>query len=165
MREIKSVILGFENCEVLEIPYSFIGLMELSNIKTSMSAVKQYGNELTSRQECGTFVMALNRGLNGSKEHYLTSWSMEKPIDRIHSYKDIVSVEIVFTDETKDEFYLNWDETDDGYTNVNQNTQMNKLGDLFIEVRSDSDVYFNEDIIDNKGFTENILQFRNQDIE
>lgn len=160
MREIKSVEMVFENCEGLDVPYSLIGLLELKGIETTMSMVAKYGKNLKETKTCKEFAIALNRGLNGSKECYVTKWSTEKPIDRIHAYQDIVSVTLKFEDGSEDEYYLDWKEDESNpFDNGYQKSSMNSYGDLFIEVSSNEELYFKDGVVDDKGFIKSILGF------
>ncbi|KAF6630583.1 hypothetical protein H6F38_14235 [Paenibacillus sp. EKM208P] len=137
MKKLKEVTFGLENCEALSIKGEYIGNFGVENIKSS---IRKHYNNISHFNVCDTFSMAINRGANKGyyafdtkDEHY-----KQNTFKRL-TQGDIVSVDIIYDDDTKDEFYVHWEGEND-YLNEAQKTYISELGDLFIVVSKDETV-------------------------
>lgn len=162
MREIKSVELGFENCEVLSVPVKFIGWLELNEVKVKNHMVKTNGIEFRETKEISKFVLVINRGFEAERGAFLTNWSIEKPLTRIISYNDVTSVKINYTDETSEDFYVKYVGTSEAYfaENVLQKSKRNSYGDVFLTIGNFEEDFFMDDLIEHTGFLKNTLMFK-----
>lgn len=163
MKDIKLVELVFENCEVLNVPIEFIGLLEINGIRTKRSMLKNRSEgKFTETTFIDNFAMAINRKLNDSKEHFETTWSTEYPLTRIDAFNDITGINIFFTDETSEEYYPTWvDDGKDEYSNTLQKSKINSHGDLFlgIDKNTQEQPYFTDDVIEYDRFLSDVLMF------
>jgi len=108
MKKIKKIVIGFENCEVVELsPKMFLGL-EITGIKKEyLVNCYQYENgEVCEYLHCEFFRITINKlGLETKLDH------SDKLRDRL-KLNDIVFVELVFSNKKTENIYVLWGDED-----------------------------------------------------
>ena len=136
MKHIKKIELIFENCEHMDVTNAvgdfYIGEVTKEVYRVASNAISTVNSaNLINFQIYG----------NGEIKGYL--FDNIKPIDRLLEYNDITSIELTYTDDTKESFYPSYDGEE---LNDNQTMKMYK-GDVFIVISPDKtvdDIYTDE---------------------
>ena len=136
MKHIKKIELIFENCEHMDVTNAvgdfYIGEVTKEVCRVASNAISTVNSaNLINFQIYG----------NGEIKGYL--FDNIKPIDRLLEYNDITSIELTYTDNTKESFYPSYDGEE---LNDNQTMKMYK-GDVFIVISPDKtvdDIYTDE---------------------
>ena len=125
-KKIKAVSLCFENIEVVELAYEMLSCLELKDIKTNMSKgwYSAYIRE-TEIAESAMFV------INPAGNMGLISSCSTKLFDRITSFNDLVSIDLIYEDDTFREITFNWG-GDSFYKNEYQSTCITDKGYLIV---------------------------------
>lgn len=133
IKKLSKVEFGLENCEVISIDGEYIGNFSVRDMKNHIN--KHY-NGIMHMTTCDLFSIAINRNANAKLEAFDDD---ERMIFERLSSGDICSVDLIYDDESKDSFYVDWVGESD-YKNEGQKTYVSKLGDLFIVVSKDENV-------------------------
>ncbi|MEK4427740.1 hypothetical protein MHB54_00620 [Paenibacillus sp. FSL M7-0802] len=137
MKKLKEFVFVLENCEAVTIESKYIGNFNVENIRSTI--VKHY-NDISHYKICETFSIAINK--EASKDYYVFGINDEEhkqsTFKRL-TYGDIVSIEIVYEDDIKEDFYVDW-QGDSEYLNEAQKTYISKRGDLFIVISKEKSV-------------------------
>ena len=141
---IKQIDFVLENCEVISIPGYYIGYINISDIKTSISRVAC--NCVMEQKVCYDFAVEIHRDANTVRDPFETGdpERITGAFDRLTKWKDITSVCLTLTDnEYYDEdfqehleeytIYLHWT-GDNEYENASQRCYINNTGDLYLIV-------------------------------
>jgi hypothetical protein len=99
MKEVKSVDLVLENCEVIRIPKECIGHLHVSNISRNISRFAL--NRVTASQCCDELFIEISLESNKSSS-FVSTWSGndELPFSRITRRSDITGIDINYEDES-----------------------------------------------------------------
>ncbi|MET3209719.1 UNVERIFIED_CONTAM: hypothetical protein ABIC26_002666 [Paenibacillus sp. PvR008] len=137
MKKLKEIVFGFENCESLSVEANHIGNFSVTNIKKSI--IRHYG-DIRFMDTCDTFSIVVNRNANTDYQVSVIEDNNYKQntFDRLTN-GDIVVIDIVYDDDSKDEIYVRWEGKSD-YLNEAQKTYISKLGDLFIVISKEETV-------------------------
>lgn len=130
MKDIQSIELCFENCDVMVIPVEFLTDIVLKDIRkhirrTAVNAVWEY-------EEAEYFKIEVKKEFDGDfKESYFESHFEDNSINRFQriSYNDVVLVRINFDEKDYKDIYVKWG-GESNYQNERQSTSINDNGDL-----------------------------------
>lgn len=147
MKEVKSIELVLENCEMIEIKREHIGSFNLSNIRRSISRIA--ANSICDSLSAEDAFIQISSKANTINSYSFT-WDDNKilPFDRLTQHKDITAIEIHYEDGSNEYIYVNWGGKSD-YTNLYQTSKINQhTGDLYIAIseKYKVDDYFAEEI-------------------
>ncbi|MEJ3719217.1 hypothetical protein WGM54_14445 [Paenibacillus polymyxa] len=137
MKKLKEVVFGLENCESLSVDAKYIGNFSVTNVRKSI--IRHYG-DIRFMDICDTFSIVVNKSANidyqvfGVEDEYYK----HNTFNRLTS-GDIVVIDIMYDDDSKDEIYIQWEGESD-YFNEVQKTYISKLGDLFIVISKEETV-------------------------
>lgn len=111
---IKSVGIGFENCEYVELPASNIVSFSVSGVTSTY--VFDKGNSFAKRElkNCTGFLLEAT-----SDTKVFTTMGNELK-DRLLKYGDITSLSLAYTDGSSETFYVVWSDESEGDENTNQ---------------------------------------------
>lgn len=118
--QIKNIQIDFENCEGISIPYNCF-----KNLTFKLDETKKDEN-------CDGHIINMECTIidNGNIT-YSTTWSSNRtsPIERLNQYEDICWFDILYSDDTKKSYYVDWYYESD-YANPQENkNQTNQLMD------------------------------------
>lgn len=131
MKDIKSIELGFENCDGMVIPVEFLKDIVLKDIKkhirrTAINAVWEY-------EKAEYFKVEIKKEFDGDfNESYLGDNSSTR-FQRI-AYGDVALVRINFDEKDYKDIYVKW-EGESAYQNESQSTSTNNNGDLVVIIK------------------------------
>lgn len=144
MKEIKSIELVLENCEVIEIGRENIGIFFVLDIKRSIS--RKAVNSISDSTTMEELFMQISSNANNIKS-YITTWSEnKKPFERLMCHEDITAIDINYQDNTNEYISVKWGGNSD-YTNIYQTSAMNQYtGDLYIVIskKETAELYFSD---------------------
>ncbi|MDR6779455.1 hypothetical protein J2W98_003735 [Paenibacillus peoriae] len=137
MKKLKEIVFGFENCESLSVDAKYIGNFSVTNVRKSI--IRHYG-DIRFMDICDTFSIVVNKNANTDYKVSVVEGNSYKQntFDRLTN-GDIVVIDIVYDDDSKDEIYVQWEGKSD-YLNEAQKTYISKLGDLFIVISKEETV-------------------------
>ncbi|KAA9007295.1 hypothetical protein F4V43_02070 [Paenibacillus spiritus] len=133
--KIKSVEFALENCEVLSIDGKYIGNFQVRDLKKHIT--KHY-NSIMHMTTCELFSIAISREANKEYNAFDVEEWKHNLFERL-SARDICSVDLIYEDGTKDEFYVDW-VGESEYKNEAQDSYVSKLGDLYIVISKEQTV-------------------------
>lgn len=157
MRSIKSIQFVFENCESFSIDVRYFGSFELSDFYTT---INRFGcNCIAKINYVDTVVLEIFSEGNKKYAPFGFSDDVTTYFDRLRAYNDITRIEIVYSDNTSEEFYVDYE---GDQFNKYQKSYTNKFGDLYIVISKDKDIFdfFDEDEINDKDvvtFNKNVI--------
>ena len=137
MKNVKSVNLVLENCEVINIDAQYFGQLLLEKIRTKVYRVAM--NSISRMQVVNRVAIELFSEANVPYDSFGEE-SKETIFDRLTSYNDIAQIELIYDDEGKDTelFIVNWVDDDQcGCTNKLQKSYTSKPGNLYILIGKD----------------------------
>ena len=114
-KNLKTVVLFFENLEYVVLPSFYFLELQVKEEQTTTFTISEQANRSVAQFE-GDFYRPLLL------------------FERLTKYSDITHIELVYDDETTEEFELNWSEEDDEY-NRYQTFSFTDTGDLHIEIK------------------------------
>lgn len=133
MKEIMSIELVLENCEVIKIEREYIGSLFIENITRSIS--RRAINSIRDSMSAEEVFIQISSEANKAKS-YSTTWSDNEvsPFERLVRCSDITAVSINYQDGSDEYIYVKWGGESD-YSNVNQTSAVNeRTGDLYIAI-------------------------------
>lgn len=131
IKEIKSIELVLENCEVIVVEKESIGTMNLTNIHRSIRRVATNSvSDLLQAEE--VFIQI------SSKVNHVSSYSLSlgsgTPFERLMQYGDITAVLINYEDGSEEYIFVDWSEGCE-YNNLYQSSAVNEqTGDLYLVI-------------------------------
>ena len=137
MKNVKSVNLILENCEVINIEAKYFGQLLLEKIRTKVYRVAM--NSISRMQVVNRVAIELFSEANVPYDSFGEE-SKETIFDRLTNYNDIAQIELIYDDEGKDTelFIVNWIDDDQcGCTNKLQKSYTSKPGNLYILIGKD----------------------------
>lgn len=154
MRQIESIDIIFENCEVASFKTEHIGAFSLSNITRSIKRIA--ANSIAEVLECdGLFVQILSRA--NTLDAYVTKDIFKQttpPFQRINAFKDITAVDVQYRNGTNDYVLVDWSDEGVDYYNEYQTSKINPYtGDLFLVIskKETVDSYFSKELVENRS--------------
>lgn len=127
LKDIISIEICFENCDVVEVEREFIESFSMSDIIMTMGLC---ANAVIEHEVAKRTYIELDKGCFSNK-----SWLGEYLIDRILNFKDITAIEAKFNDGTSRRVGCMWN-GDDEYRNSLQKTHITTYGNLIIEINA-----------------------------
>lgn len=167
MKQVKQIILGFENCEDIWFESNEIASIDIEGIKSSINRVTINSiEELTSCESCSIVL------LPKADTEYMTfcdERSEYSKFERILRFDDITSVTAVYENGDGLEIYVPWKENAEAQcgaafpneTNVNQYSYLSKNGALYIYIDENGkrlDDVFDLNTIDDPAFKVNLAE-------
>lgn len=157
MKDVKTIEFCFENLEHFAIDAKYFGQLELSNINT---CIKRIACNSISKFECvdDVAMMIFSEG-DGKYMLFKDDDSDMTKFKRLNEWRDIASITVIYNDDSKEEYYVNWEDEnaeDIGSNNILQRNYVNKFGDLYIIIskkKSFSD-FFDDEEMENEDFIE-----------
>lgn len=137
MKNVKSVNIVLENCEVINIDAQYFGQLLLEKIRTKVYRVAM--NSISRMQVVNRVAIELFSEANVPYDSFGEE-SKETIFDRLTNYNDIAQIELIYDDEGKDTelFIVNWVDDDQcGCTNKLQKSYTSKPGNLYILIGKD----------------------------
>jgi len=135
MKKVKQVDFGLENCELLSIEGKYIGNFFVDDIKQRIS--KHY-DSISHMNIANHFSIMINAEADQEYDQFGIEEYKANTFERL-AQGDICSVDIVYDDDSKDEFYVRW-AGESEYKNAAQSSYKNHQGDLFILVKEGGEV-------------------------
>lgn len=147
---VKEIEIGFENCEVMTFNKNIIGALYIDDIQTSIRRVAC--NAIEKFQIAKTFAIELFD--EGNEDYYPLDvqeddWKTKK-FARIMQYDDITTVDVIYEDDSRESFYVDYDAGKDedslGAPNMNQKTYLSELKNLYLVISATKnlDDYFDK---------------------
>lgn len=151
MKNVKSVNLILENCEVINIEPQYLGQLLLDKIRTKVYRIAM--NSISKMQVVNRVAIEIFSEANVPYDSFGEE-SKETIFERLSNYNDIAQIELIYDDDCKDTeiFVVNWEDDDKcGCTNKLQKSYISKPGNLYITIGRKlkfKDVFDKEEIED-----------------
>lgn len=131
MTKVKEIVLALENCEYIKIPTKHLSNIIIEDIDISVR--RNAINSIDKLQTANSIYLEIIKPetiktLGLFDEDNEESLSCSK---RLIQHEDITSVEVIYNDDSKEIYYVDWD-WDNEYTNSYQDTQLAKNGTLYV---------------------------------
>lgn len=136
--EYKKIVLNFENLDYIIIPFKYVEKFSFKRIVKRESVTQ--ANERTNYYILQSLNFVLKKSVNEcakdfSGDVHMIKWEGRTLFDRILSYLDIVSVQLICDGFESDEFLVEWkDEENNEYANELQNVTVNDDGNLNVYI-------------------------------
>jgi len=140
MKIIKAIELQFENCEGLRLGINVFGYVYLGKIKTEI--VRIACNAIVEQDFANEIALEIYSEAEKLGE-WVPSWSNYAPkLRRIMDYNDITHIRILYEDGTEHTYQVDYREESEalGAPNLNQNTYLSSLGNLYITISKDNNI-------------------------
>lgn len=161
---IKKLELCFENCDSIIIDGQNIGNIQILDIEEKI--FRSACNYISHIKTCKYFYVEFNHSANviDYELGIPDKDNQYKIFDRIIKYKDIVSIIVTLIDkktnnESQIDLYVDYQEKEEfkniiGSSNINQSVYISKLGDLYLLITKDKDIFnvIDKDKVDNKTY-------------
>lgn len=132
MPRIKEIHLELENVETIKIPAKYILNFVASDNRKLIFGHKDY---LSENEIYNEIAIIISNEIVGFEGH--DSWMTEHEYNELNKYissrEDIVSISIIYEDETQKTLYANWSDYDE-YDNEFQHNYINEDGDVLITI-------------------------------
>ena len=154
MKEIKELGITFENCEHITIPRNVIGAITIDDIHEKVR--RMASNSITHHKVVDTVVIEIFKEGNTTYEYFPMDDSC-MIFDRITQYDDITWIEVVYQDNTVDEFCVKYEIEEEylGAPNTRQKSKISELGNLYLVIDDEPfEDWFSDDDINNKDRVE-----------
>ncbi len=151
MKNVKSVNLILENCEVINIEPQYLGQLFLDKIRTKVYRIAM--NSISRMQVVNRVAIEIFSEANVPYDSFGEE-SKETIFERLTNYNDITQIELIYDDDCRDTelFIVNWEDDDKcGCTNKLQKSYISKPGNLYITIGRKlklKDVFDKEEIED-----------------
>ncbi|WP_372011409.1 hypothetical protein NBRC13296_12685 [Paenibacillus chitinolyticus] len=144
-KEIVKIEFIMENTECIEIERRYLGRFQINDIRKNISVAAK---AMSRHETCDHFSMAAYRSGDEVYGQFGDDSSLERKYNRL-KVGDIVSINIIYDDQTEEEVYVTWT-GESNYKNESQNTYINNYGDLFIVINKNKKIEeeFNFDLDD-----------------
>lgn len=120
MKKLKNIHIGFENCEVIEIPVASIDHLSLSNIADSIQFINHQKYYCERKIANSINISIYKNGIFND----VTDWSKENKIERLSKFNDIVCIDLNYEDGETKQYYVPWGEGE--YNNEYQKSEYKK---------------------------------------
>jgi len=132
-RTIKRVKFGFENCESINVP------SECFKTFAYEECIHEQGNKYRYIKFLDCIIKD-----SGNMEYNFGFGSLTTPIQRLVQYNDIVHVDIIYEDDSSEEFVTNWFNEYDMNNNDNQVSKLISYKEIHIQIRTKLATYTNK---------------------
>ena len=141
MKNIKSIELILENCEVIEIESKYIGMFRMDDIRTSIYRIAC--NAISKSQTAHSVAIEI---FSEANVKYSPFGNCEEQLKfyRLAEWKDITSIELHYEDGSTETYYVDYDDGENdalGAENLNQKNYISTLGNLYIVIEKDKTVF------------------------
>lgn len=133
MKELKTIEIGFENCESITISKNMIGEFNLDDTRPIIRRIAC--NSISKYWAAGEIQMELFRCKN---QTYKPFGQLEEQdmLERVSQYRDITSIDIIYEDGTTEFYLVDYDEGENegclGAENINEDLYVSELGNVYI---------------------------------
>lgn len=152
MKEIKKIVFGLENLEVIEFDKRHIGNFLMEGISNSISRIAC--NFIAKMNTVSEVAIEIFSEANGQYQSFVED---ENNFKRLTTVRDITSITVVYEDDSEETFYVDYDEGEDdgklGAENRNQTSKITELGNLYIVISKEKKGiydYFDKEIINDE---------------
>lgn len=152
VKHVKSIEFAFENCEYFTIDAKYFGALWLSGINT---CIQRIACNSISKMECVDDIAMMIFSEGDDKYTFFREDSDMTKFNRLNTWKDISSITVIYDDDSKEEYYVEYEDEVEGQlgsNNILQRNYMNKFGDLYIVIskkKAFSD-FFDDDEMDDE---------------
>jgi len=134
-KELKELVITFENCEDIVIPRNAIGEFSIDGIHTIVKRIAS--NSISEYTVADEIIMEIFKEGN-QKYRPFGGLEENETLTRLSEYKDITSITVKFTDQTEEIFWVCYDEGDKegvlGAENINEDIYTSELGNIYIVI-------------------------------
>lgn len=130
-KKLKSIGLGFENCEYFVLPEEYIGNYEVRNIHNYLFTNHEY-------QQCDGFAITIQQTANQINPEGKDCWWSETDLFARIGLRDLCSITVTYEDGDEREILLPWDD-DNSDTNDFQHVAETKHNHHLLVVVGDDD--------------------------
>jgi len=127
MSKVQSITFVFENCESLELPIRYFGIVEINDIQTHIRRTAI--NAVDKFEEARDVFLEIFSEANKEYDWELNSYRFI----RLQKFRDIVYLDIKYDDESTESIYVDYDSTC-ADNNKNQDMWVSNLGNLYIAI-------------------------------
>ena len=147
-KNVAKVEFGFENCEVITLPFGSFGRFIISDMHRSLYRYASSRIQILEQAD----KIAIEIFKPDGQEYDPPAEGMTA-IQRLTRYEDIVSIGLYYTDGSYDEFYADYDGEE---INKNQKNHISSKGNLYIVIGKGLAIedYFPEDDIEDPHMIE-----------
>ena len=151
-KEVKSIELGFENCEVIEFPRNVLGDVHFDNFSFQIKRVAS--NSISKVEFVDTVVLEIYK--EGNTEYAPFGFEDEKTakFERITHYNDITSITICYEDDSEEFYWVDYHTINDnlGEESDYQKTYLSDLGNLYLVIDKEKGIedFFDKETINDK---------------
>ena len=125
MDKVQSITFVFENCESLEFPIRYFGLVNIEDIQTNVRRLAM--NSVKKIEVAKEVFLEIFAEANKVYDWYNNCY----PFVRLMKYPDIVYLDIKYEDGDVETIYV---DTTNAERNMNQDMWVSKLGNLYISI-------------------------------
>lgn len=156
-KEIKELVIGFENCEDITIPRNGIGEFLLDKIHPVVR--RMACNSISKYWAASEVVMEIFKEADRTY-HPFGCLDESNTLKRLSAFSDITSISVSYTDGTEETYLVDYDEGENegqlGAENVNEDIYISDLGNVYIVIAKGKKVedYFDKEFINNVKTTE-----------
>ena len=137
MKEVKSIDLVLENCEVITIDKDQIGLFHCKDITATISRIAS--DSIAKQQYCGEFYMEIHK--NADRHYNSFGFESDKTVFERLAYADITCILITYEDGTSESCVVPWKDGDrTGTNNEYQTSHISKCGNMHICICKDKSI-------------------------
>ena len=127
MDRVQSITFVFENCESLELPIRYFGIVEINDIQQCIRRATV--NSVKKIQVAKEVFLEMFSEANREFDWEINYWRFE----RIIKYADIVYLDIKYEDGDVESIYVDYNSTC-AERNENQDTWVSNLGNLYLSI-------------------------------
>lgn len=151
MKEVKAIEVIFENCESFKIKKHLLLAFDIGDIHTHIC---RYACNFIGRyQLAGRVVLEISKEIEKEDYHLFgmdSKFEKSGKYKRLCNYNDITHVNVIYDDDSTEEFSVNYHEEQEGILgaeNINQKTVVGKNGNIYIVIEEGSEIsdYFDEE--------------------
>ena len=160
MKEVKSIELGFENCEIIEFPKNVLGDVIFDNFSFQVKRVAS--NSISKSNFVDTVVLEIFK--EGDVDYAPFGFEDDKisKFKRVMAYRDITSVTIKYEDDSEEFYWVDYHTINDnlGEESDYQKSYISDLGNLYVVIDKEKDI---EDFFDKEEINdEDVISFRKE---
>ena len=162
-KEVKELIIGFENCEDITIARNGIGEFLLDGIHPVIRRIAC--NSISKYWVADEVVMEIFKEADRAY-HPFGCLDEARTLERLTAFSDITSITVCYTDGSEETYLVNYDEGENeetlGAENINEDIYVSDLGNVYIVISKDKkvkDLFDKESINDSKetGFRKDMM--------
>lgn len=137
-KNLKEIIVGFENCEDIKIPGNAIGAFLIDGIHPVIRRVAC--NSISKYLVADEVVMEIFSEGNYKYKPF-GCMDEEESLTRLAKFNDITSITTIYEDGSEDTFLVSYDEGDDGNIgaeNINEDIYVSDLRNIYIVISTEN---------------------------